>query len=60
MKPVNLKPREYMGRTIYRNEPGSGRLPWCTIGPSLAADTLKGIKELIREEQETIKTLSRH
>ena len=60
MKPINLKPREYMGRTIYRNPPGSHRLPWYTIGPSLAADTLKGIKELIKEEQETLRTLSRH
>ena len=57
---INLAPREYMGRTIYRSEPGSHKLPWYTIGPSMAADTLAGIKELIREEQDTQKTFNRH
>lgn len=55
---VNTAPREYMGRTIYHQD-SPGRLPWYTIGPTMAADTLAGIKALIRDEQETIRTLSR-
>lgn len=38
----------YRGINIYRNAPGH-RLRWFSIAPSLAADTLAGMKALIRE-----------
>ncbi len=41
----------YLGVNIYRNtEPGS-RLRWSTVAPSLAADSLKGIRQLIKESR---------
>lgn len=42
-------PRPYRGTFIYRNEGAGNRLPWYTVSPRLAADTLAGIKALIRE-----------
>lgn len=39
----------YRGVNIYRNEGVSYRLRWYTVVPNLAADTLAGIKQLIRE-----------
>lgn len=39
--------RTYMGVNIYRNERGYG-LRWYAHDPMLAADTLEGIKALIR------------
>lgn len=48
--PAPPKPREYRGVFIYRNtEPG--RLRWYTVSPRLAADTLAGIKQLIKDSQ---------
>lgn len=44
--------RTYMGVNIYRNEPGANRLRYYTVSPSLAADTLEGIKALIRAYKE--------
>lgn len=43
--------REYRGVTIYRSTEPGYRLPWTADGGggSLAADTLAGIKELIRD-----------
>ncbi len=42
---------QYMGHTIWRNtEPGQ-RLRWYTVAPSFSADTLAGIKELIKEHE---------
>ena len=40
--------REYYGCFIYRQTEPGYKLPWYTIAPSLAADTLDGIKELVR------------
>lgn len=55
-----IKPtREYFGRTIFYL-PRPGRLPWTTVNPGFSADTLAGIKELIRNDAATIATLSRH
>lgn len=39
----------YFGVNIYRNTEPGYRLRWSTIAPNRAADTLAGIKELIRE-----------
>jgi hypothetical protein len=41
-------PRLYRGVFIYRNGPGHA-LRYYTITPRLAADTLEGIKQAIRE-----------
>jgi hypothetical protein len=38
----------YRGMNIYRHVKPDLRLRWYTIAPSFAADTLAGIKELIR------------
>lgn len=48
------KPRNvitYFGVNIYRNTEPGYRLRWSTVSPNRAADTLAGIKELIRENQ---------
>ena len=39
----------YRGVSIWRNTEPSSRLRWYTIRPGLAADTLAGLKQLIRE-----------
>jgi hypothetical protein len=39
----------YRGVNIWRNTEPGYRLRWYTVSPSLAADTLAGIKHLIRE-----------
>jgi hypothetical protein len=38
----------YRGINIYRQTEPGYKLPWYTIAPSMAADTLAGIKDLIR------------
>ena len=38
----------YMGFNIYRNEEPGYKLRWYTVAPSLAADTLAGMRQLIR------------
>jgi len=40
----------YRGHVIWRNAPGSNRLRWTALG-GFAADTLAGIKALIRDSQ---------
>lgn len=47
-------PRLYRGVFIYRNPLGFAPR-WYTLSPRLVADTLAGIKELIREAQEVQK-----
>lgn len=39
----------YRGVNIYRQTEPGHKLRWYTIVPRLAADTLEGIKQLIRE-----------
>jgi hypothetical protein len=39
----------YRGVNIYRSDEPGYRLRWTTIAPRLAADTLDGIKALIRD-----------
>jgi hypothetical protein len=51
MKPKNIRPRvySYRGVFIYRASMNSSGIRWHTISPNLRADTLAGIKRLIRE-----------
>lgn len=44
----------YFGVNIYRNTEPGPRLCWSTVAPSLAADSLKGIRELIKESRHEI------
>ncbi len=47
--------RQYLGRSIYRNDQPGYKLRWTATSPTgqrLAADTLEGIKQLIRESRE--------
>lgn len=49
--PTVLKPREYMGVVIFPKTAFSGALRWTArsrAGDPLAADTLEGMKALIR------------
>lgn len=39
----------YRGINIYRYDPSDNRLRWYTVVPGMAADSLAGIKQLIRE-----------
>lgn len=45
--------REYYGVIIHRNETVGYRPPWWAFGPTrmLAADTLDGMREAIREDR---------
>jgi hypothetical protein len=54
MKKPRRQPRliiTYFGVNIYRNTEPGYRLRWSTIAPNLAADTLAGIRQLIRENK---------
>jgi hypothetical protein len=39
----------YRGMNIYRNDEPGHKVRWYTVAPSLGADTLEGIKRLIRK-----------